>query len=160
MTNWTWTCCRRATGDKKKKRESRSKPPEIHGSINKRCVFFPWLSVCLIVLSSGSGSGGGGRGAFRVAKLHHKEGNSCTETECSFGFAPPKHRLSPPISLVMSTLLIQQGAWGGPGTDGAQAHSLFPCVCRVCLLSELRGVREHKTEIRPKAENLSQLIVV
>lgn len=38
--------------------------------------------------------------------------NPRVETERSFGFAPPKHRLSPPISLVMSALLIQRGAWG------------------------------------------------
>lgn len=158
MTNWTWTCCRRATGDKKKEKAGASLQKSMDPST--RGVSFSHDWVCVWLCSAVVGSGGGGRGAFRVAKLHHKESNSCTETERSFGFAPPKHRLSPPISLVMSTLLIQRGAWGGPGTDGAQAHSLFPCVCRVCLLSELRGVREHKTEIRPKAENLSQLIVV
>lgn len=37
--------------------------------------------------------------------------NLCTETVHSFGFAPAKHQLSPPISLVMSALLIQRGAW-------------------------------------------------
>lgn len=44
-----------------------------------------------------------------------REQSPCVETERSFGFAPPKHRLSPPISLVMSALLIQQGGLGGPG---------------------------------------------
>ena len=91
--------------------------------------------------------------AFGAAKLHDKGRAAAAiglrqvgreqlqlgqETAPSFGSAPPKLHLSPPISLVMSALLIERregglggpgGAWGGRGSDGAQAHSLLPCVC-------------------------------
>lgn len=93
---------------------------------------FLWLAVRLTVL---------GGGALRAATLPHTEmsewwsawaesgSNSCTETERSFGFAPPKHQLSPPISLVVSTLLIQWGAWG----------ALAQMVHRLTALSRVSG---------------------
>lgn len=124
-----------------KEKEEGARPPEINGSINKtRACLFP-VTECGSDWRGGGGAAGGG---FRAVKLHHKEkgcrswpraraessSNSCTETTRSAGFAPPKHQLSPPISLVGCALLIQRGAWGGPGSDGAQAHSVLPCVWR------------------------------
>lgn len=68
-----------------------------------------------------------------AARLNQRADLTCSETasvEHSFGFAPPKHQLSPPISVVMSALLIQQGGLRGPGSDGARAYSVLLCVWR------------------------------
>lgn len=87
-----------------------------------------------------------------------REQSPRAETERSFGFAPPKHRLSPPISLVMSALLIQQGGLGGARAQMVHRLTAFSrASAESATLSELGGVREDKTEIRPQAENLSQL---
>lgn len=94
---------------------------------------------------------GKGRLVVQGAPLQSQRGNQRAQpklvrrrvqsVEHSFGSAPPKHQLSPPISVVMSALLIQQGeergegGLRGPGSDGARAHSLSPgYVWRVCFL--------------------------
>lgn len=59
---------------------------------------------------------------------------TCVETEHSFGFAPPKHQLSPPIIVVMSALLIQQGP-EGPRLRWCTGSQCSPvCLERVWFL--------------------------
>lgn len=61
------------------------------------------------------------------------------EAERSFGFAPSKHQLSPPITVVMSALLILQGP-EGPGLRWCSGSPCSPvCLEKVWFLGELRG---------------------
>lgn len=64
---------------------------------------------------------------------------SCVETEYPFGFAPSKHQLSPPIIVVMSALLIQQGP-EGPRLRWCTGSQCSPvCLERVWFLGELKS---------------------
>lgn len=96
-------------------------------------VFFLRLVVRLTVLGGGvQGCEAPPQRNQRVMVCMGREesgSSSCTETERSFGFAPPKHQLSPPISLVVSALLIQRGAWG----------ALAQMVHRLTALSRVSG---------------------
>lgn len=61
------------------------------------------------------------------------------ETERSFGFAPSKQQLSPPITVVMSALLILWGP-GGPRLRWCSGSQCSPVrLERVWFLGELRG---------------------
>lgn len=82
--------------------------------------------------------------AISPAVVHLNQGKeraelTCAEMEHSFGFAPSKHQLSPPISVVMSALLIPQGP-EGPRLRWCTASQCSPaCLERVWFLGELRG---------------------
>lgn len=78
--------------------------------------------------------------------------NSCVETERSFGFAPPKHQLSPPISLVMSALLIQRGAWGAQAqmVHRLAAFSRVSAESACCVSSEVYVRTKQKLGLKLK----------